>query len=180
MPHKTKGKNANGAGAHLQTAEPRKMQEPMAESAQSPPRAVGHPLSRLRNEIDVLFDRFFSQWSAPLQAGWDPGRFWNVDLEDTDNEIRVRAEAPGFEPKDFNIHVSGNLLIIQAQHKHEAQEKEGEYRKSVWHYGRFQRSIPLPGAVDGSKAEANYRNGVLEVRLPRTEAAPRQRIEVKT
>jgi HSP20 family protein len=103
-----------------------------------------------------------------------------VNVEDTDKEIVIRAEAPGFEPQDFDIHISGNTLTIQAEHKHEAEEKQGEYRYTERRYGRFQRSIPLSTAVNADKVETRYHNGVLEMRLPRTEEAPRRRIDVKT
>jgi HSP20 family protein len=138
-----------------------------------------HPLSRLRDEIDALFNRFFGPWPTLGEGNWMTERFWDVDVEDTDKEIRVRAEAPGFEPQDFDIHVSGNTLTIQAEHKQESEEKQGESHS--WHrrYGRYQRSLTLPAAVEADKVEAHYRNGVLELRLPRTQEAHRRRIEVK-
>jgi HSP20 family molecular chaperone IbpA len=62
--------------------------------------------------------------------------------QEADDEIVVRAEAPGFEPKDFDIHISGNTLTIEGEHKEEGEEKEDGYRQ--WHqrYGRFQRTVP--------------------------------------
>ena len=103
-----------------------------------------------------------------------------MDVEEADNEIVVRAEAPGFEPKDFDIHISGNTLTVRAEHTEEGEEKEEGYRR--WHqrYGRLERSVLLSTAVNADKVEARYRNGILEVRLPRTEPSPRKRIEVKT
>jgi HSP20 family protein len=179
MPNKGKGKNGNGARTESQTTERRNLPAPRTEPSRPPARAVGHPLTRLRDEIDSLFDRFLGSWPAPAEWGWNAGRFWDADVEDTGEEILVRAEAPGFEPKDFDIHISGNLLTIQAEHKQEAEEKKEGYRSWERRYGRFQRSIPLPAAVDADKVEAHYRNGVLELRLPRTEEAQRRRIEVK-
>ncbi len=100
--------------------------------------------------------------------------------EEGDNEIVVRAEMPGFEPKDFDIHVSGNMLSIQAEHKEETEGTEKGVHRWERHYGRFQRSIPLSTAVDADKVDARYHSGVLEVHLPRTEPNPRRRIEVKS
>lgn len=139
-----------------------------------------HPLRRLREEMDALFDRFFGRWPDVGEPGSGLERFWDMDLEEADNEIVVRAEAPGFEPKDFDIHISGNTLTIRAEHKEEAEEKREGYRSWERRYGRFQRSIPLSTAVDTDKVEARYHSGVLEVHLPRTEPSPRRRIEVKT
>jgi len=101
-------------------------------------------------------------------------------VEEADKEVVVRAEAPGFEPKDFDIHISGNTLTIKAEHKEEAEEKETGYRRWEQRYGQFQRSLPLSTDVNTDKVEARYHSGVLEVHLPRTEPSPRKRIEVKT
>jgi len=139
-----------------------------------------HPLARLRDEMDALFGRFFSRWPVPWEREWESERFWNVDVKDTDKEVVVRAEAPGFEPKEFDIHVSGDTLNIRAEHREEAHDKQEGRRYHERHYARFERSVPLPAAVDAGKAEALYRNGVLELHLPRTEEANRQHIEVKS
>jgi len=179
MAHKNKGKDGNGAKARAQTAEHENVPARTAEPPRLPARAGEHPLGRLREEIDALFDRFFGRWSTPWAGVGGLDRFWDVDVEETDKEVLVRAEAPGFEPQDFDIHVSGNTLTIRAEHKQETEGTQGEYRSWERHYGRFQRSIPLPAAVDANKVEAHYRNGVLELRLPRMEEAQRRRIEVK-
>jgi HSP20 family protein len=141
---------------------------------------TGHPLTRLREEMDSLFDRFFRGWPALSEGNLGPERFWDVGVQDADVEIVVRAEAPGFEPKDFDIQVRGNTLTIRAERKEETEGKQEGYRTWERRYGRFQRSIPLSTAVNADKVEAHYRNGVLELRLPRTEPSERRRIEVKT
>jgi HSP20 family protein len=102
-----------------------------------------------------------------------------VDVEETDNEMLVRADAPGFEPNDFDIYVTGNLLTIRAERRQEHEDKQGELRSRRRTFGRFERSILLPAAVDADKVEAHYRNGLLEPCLPQTEEARRRRIEVK-
>jgi HSP20 family protein len=172
-------KEGNGAKAPAQRGGQALAPRP-AERPPLPAFRADYPLRWLRDEMDQLFDRFFGRWPAAWEPMGPPERFWDVDVEEADNEIVARAEAPGFEPKDFDIHVSGNTLTIQAEHKEEGEEKQEGYRR--WHqrYGRFQRSIPLSTAVDADKVEARYRNGILEVRLPRTEPSPRRRIEVKT
>jgi HSP20 family protein len=180
MAQKNKAKEGNGAKAQAQPSESPN-QKSMTQSARPLARRTEseHPLSRLRDEIDSMFNRFFAQWPAPMDWGRGMERFWDVDLEETDKEILVRAEAPGFEPKDFDIHVSGDTLTIRAEHKQETEEKQGESRFWERRYGRFVRSIPLPAPVNAEKVDAHYRNGVLELRLPRTEETPRRRIEVK-
>jgi HSP20 family protein len=112
----------------------------------------------------------------PFQAGWQ-GQTWGTDLRDAGKEFVVRAEAPGFEPNEFDVRVSGDVLTVSAEHK--AEVKEGE-QVTEQEYGSFQRSIMLPGGVDPNKVEARYRNGVLEIHLPKTPEAQGRRIEVKT
>ena len=168
-------KEGDGAQAPARRTESRHPAR-AAEQERLPARRSDYPLGWLRDEIEAMFGR----WPAPREQGWAAGRFWNVDVEDTDKEVVVHAEAPGFEAKDFDIHVSGNMLTIQAEHKHEEEKQEKGYHYAERRYGRFQRTIPLPSEVDAGKAEAHYRNGVLELHLPRTEEAQRQRIEVKT
>jgi HSP20 family protein len=139
-----------------------------------------HPLRRLRDEMEALFDRFLGGRSG----GWEPTGFMerlrDVDVEEGENEIVVRAEAPGFEPNDFDIHVSGNTLTIRAEHKGEKEEKKEGYQTREWHYGRLERTIPLSTPVNPDKIEARYHSGVLELRLPRTAPSSRKRIEVKS
>jgi HSP20 family protein len=137
-----------------------------------------HPLRALRDEMDALFDRFFGRWPAQREPMMHPSRFWDIDVEEADKDILVRLDVPGFEPKDFDIHIDGNSLTIRAEHKEETQEKEGQ-RTWQRRYGWFERSLPLSTPVDADKAEARYHSGVLEVRLPRTEPVQRRRIEVK-
>jgi HSP20 family protein len=127
-----------------------------------------HPLSLFRSEFDSLFDRFFGNWPA-LDATWSG---WGLDLDETDNEVVARVDAPGFEPGDFDIQVSGDTLKITAERKAEKGDKRTYER-------RFQRYVTLPAAVDADKVEAKYRNGVLELTLPKTEQARWKRIPVK-
>jgi len=173
-----KEKEGNGANVPVQTAEQR-VPARTAERPWLPSLRNEHPFRWLREEMDALFDRFFGHWPATREPGGFLERSWDVDVQEADNEIVVRTEAPGFEPKDFDIHVSGNTLTIRAEHKEEAEEKEEGYRRWEQRYGQFQRSIPLSTAVNADKVEARYHSGVLEVHLPRTEPSLRRRIEVK-
>jgi len=176
MPHRNKTKTN---GSHTTQIEAREQASMPPASRTESPRLMEHPMSWMRNEMESMFERFFGRPWMPMEESGRTDRFWNVDVEDNDKEILVRAEAPGFDAKDFNIHISGNLLTIEAEHRQETEEKKGDYRSWERRYGRFQRTIPLPAAVDTNKAEALIRNGVLELHLPRTEDAQRRRIEVK-
>jgi len=128
-----------------------------------------HPLSQLRNDFNSIFDQFFSGW--PLAGGYG----WGLDLEDKGAEVLVKAEAPGFEAGEFEVSVSGDVLTIKADHKEESGDKD-QPRTAERH---LERSVTLPAAVDADKVEARYRNGILELRLPKTPGAQPKRIQVK-
>jgi HSP20 family protein len=130
--------------------------------------------SLFREEMNRLFDRFFGGWPAPWVGGrWDG---WGMDVIEDEGAVTVRAEAPGFEPGDFDIQVRGDRLILRAARKAES-EREGGYRE--WHRQEFYRSVALPAGTDPDKVDAQYRNGVLTVRVPITEQGRSRRIQVK-
>ncbi len=136
-------------------------------------RRADHPLALIRDEFDALFDRFFGGW--PMLGQW--GREgWGVDAEETDKEYVFRFEVPGFEVEDFEVQASGNLLTVRAERKQEAKEKEngGSFARR-----RFEQAFTLPAGADAEKAEARYRNGMLELRLPKTPAAQAKKITVQ-
>ena len=87
------------------------------------------------------------------------------------------AELPGFEPEDFDIKVTGDMLTVRAEHKDEKKEKNGG---SSYHYGSFTRSFSLPHGVNEQNIDARYHSGVLELRLPKTAEVCSKRIEVKS
>jgi len=133
----------------------------------------------MRDEFETLFNRFFG--NLPLAGdGWDFEHGWALDVDDAGKDVVVRAEAPGFEAKDFEVEMSGNVLHIRAEQKKEEKKEEkdkGGY--SECRYARFERFVTLPEYIDRDKVEASYRNGVLEVRVPKTAEAQGKRIEVK-
>jgi HSP20 family protein len=163
------------------TAERGQTLTPEAGSSKAVTRgAFEHPLARLRAEMDSLFDRFFTGWPTFANWGATGENTWGLDVEENENEIVVRAQAPGFEPSDFDIHVSGNMLTIKAEHKGENSKTDEGYRYSEQSFASLQRLVPLSTAVDADKIDARYRDGNLELRLPRTESVAKRRIEVKT
>jgi HSP20 family protein len=139
------------------------------------PRAE-HPLQQIRDEFDALFNRFFA--GLPELSRLSDGRqgFWGVNIDETDKEVVIRAEAPGFEPEDFDIQVNGNVLTIRAEQKQESGQKKDGY----WSERRWQQSLTLPAGTNPDKVDARYRNGILELHLAKTEQSRGRRIEVKT
>ena len=137
------------------------------------------PLSHLREEMDDLFARFFEDW--PLARAFRGGRWWPaVDMVDEVDKLLIKAELPGLDKDDIDITVEGNTLIISGQKKEQAEEKGRDYYCAERRYGSFRRELPLPSGVDTDKIEASYRDGVLNLTLPKTERAKGKRIEIKT
>ena len=101
-----------------------------------------------------------------------------VDMEESEDEISVRMEAPGMDAADFDIAVVDEQLVIRGAKRAEREHKSGSYHIMECAYGAFERAIPLPAAVDESKAKARYKRGVLTVTLPKSQQHQRRRIEV--
>jgi HSP20 family protein len=99
---------------------------------------------------------------------------------ETDGEITVRAELPGLEAKDIDLNVSGDILSIRGEKKEKAEEKQKNYYSRESYYGAFQRSIRLPAEVQSDKVGASFKNGVLDIRLPKSEKAQSKKIDIKT
>jgi HSP20 family protein len=139
----------------------------------------GHPLAELRDEFDALFDHFLTRWAEPFGGEMIPGRVWGLDVEDGDQKVVFRAEVPGFEPGEVDVQVSGNLLTVKAEKKEKKKGKGGNGHFEEQRYRRFHQSVTLPPGTDPDRIEARYKNGLLEVHVPRSEQAKGKRIPVK-
>jgi HSP20 family protein len=141
-----------------------------------PWRRKDQPIARLRDEFESLFDRFLSRLPAPFDAEYGLDTLWGLDVEDRDNEIFVRAEVPGFEANELDVQLGDRLLTIKAEKKTEGKEGNG----SAQEYRSYQRSIALPEGINAEGVQAKYRNGVLELHLPKSEEAKPKRIPVQS
>ncbi len=135
----------------------------------------------LRREVDRLFDSFdVGAWRFPFRAALDFAPLWesapilgapNVDIAETEKAYKVTAELPGLDDKDIEVKISDSILTIQGEKKEEREEKKADYHLSERRYGSFQRRFALPTGVDAGKIEAQFKNGVLSVTLPKTAEA---------
>src|SRR5207237_3945902 len=117
-------------------------------------------LNRLRSEIDRLFGTSTSEWTGPdIFDQWAP----SVDMYDDKDKITVSAELPGMKKEEIDISVTGNVLSITGERKHEETKDTGETYRSERYFGRFHRTVTLPHAVDASHVKATYKDGVLNV-----------------
>lgn len=132
----------------------------------------------LWREMDNVFDRFFGDMRWPdrtMTRQFVPA----LDVSETDGEFVVKAELPGIDPNEVNIDLTGNLLTIKGEKKHEKEEKGDGYCRMERSYGAFSRSFQLPSEVEQDKIEAHYKNGVLDLRLPKAESAKRKSIKIE-
>jgi len=149
---------------------------PAGQAKATPParREEEFPLFSLQREVNRLFDDFFRGFDLrPLRAaeerwgGFTP----KMDLEETEKEYRITAELPGMEEKDVEVLLAGNTLTLKGEKKEEKEEKGKSFYHVERSYGTFQRTVPLPEGVDLKKIDAEFKNGVLTVKLPKTAEA---------
>ena len=144
----------------------------------------------LADEMDRVFDTLFHRgWMRPfgeMFPDWPlfgRGEFElkmpKVDVIDREKEILVRAELPGVEKQGLEVNLSGQLLTIKGESRREEKETEGEYFRSEISRGSFRRSIRLPEEVDEKGVKAEFKDGLLEVRLPKTHEVERHQIPVE-
>jgi HSP20 family protein len=105
---------------------------------------------------------------------WSPA----VDIYETEGEIVVKAELPGVDRKDIQLHLENNVLTIRGERRFEKEAKEDNYHRIERSYGGFSRSFSIPTTVDEEKIHADYRDGVLKVVLPKKEQAKPKQIQI--
>jgi HSP20 family protein len=138
------------------------------------------PFSELRNlrkEMDRVWNRFFEDAPAHtlLSKGWEP----MTDISETKSKLIVKAELPGMEAEDIEVSLTNDILLIKGEKKKET-EKKGENHFCVErYYGSFQRMFRLPVEVKSDKIEAEFKNGVLTITMPKNSKAKKKEIKVK-
>jgi HSP20 family protein len=147
------------------------------EAAESS-RTDDHPISSLQREMNQVFDNFWGRFSRHFgDLDWHSGQGeTKSDVVQTKDAVEISVELPGMDMKDIEVSVNADLLTVRGEKRVERQEEKQGYYLSERSYGAIYRAIPLPPGVDGDKAEATFRNGVLTIRLPQT---PESRTRVK-
>jgi HSP20 family protein len=139
---------------------------------------VETPFRWLPEEFENLFNRFLTPFSVLETAEW-PYR-WGLTMEEKEKEVVIRVEMPGFTMAEIKVELFGEKLVIEAEHKEPEKKEEKGKEKVERGYAHVKRELTLPPEVELEKAEALYKNGVLEVHLPRKPEAVGRRLEVKT
>lgn len=142
----------------------------------------------LWQDMERMMDRFsglgwpqlFRDWPVLGEAGrLFQARVPRVDVIDGDREVKVRAELPGVDKKDLEVSVTEDAVLIKGSTRREEKEERENYFRSELTHGEFCRNVALPAAVDSSKAKASFKDGILELTLPKTEARQRRAITIE-
>ena len=117
--------------------------------------------------------RFFDDFFYPTLQSEKGDSLWNwqpaVDIYETDSHIFVKAELPGVDKKDISVDLNGRVLTLRGERSTDDEVKEDRYYRKERFYGRFERSFTLPVGVDPAKVEADYKDGVLKIGIPKPE-----------
>ena len=133
---------------------------------------------RMRREMERVWDTFLEgdvRKESKEDSVWLP----SVDVSETKNDLVVKAELPGMDPKDIDITLSDGHLMIKGQKRHEKEEKDEDYHSVERSYGSFVRAVHLPKEVKHDKINASYKNGVLKIVLPKSEEAKTKEVKIK-
>lgn len=134
------------------------------------------PLFDLHRDLDSIFGGF---WERPGLIPEEERSVFrdfqpHLDVSENDEAFTVAIELPGLEQKDVDLSLTDDLLVVQGEKRAEAKDEDETQHRVERMYGRFQRAIRLPRAVDAAKAKATFKDGVLTVQLPKS-AEERQR-----
>lgn len=131
----------------------------------------------LRDEMDRLFDDFFGMTPARAERGaiWSPA----VNVREDENNFYIEAELPGMTKEDIDLEIEQNSLCIKGDRKFEKKEEGENYHFVERSYGSFYRSFSLPGNVDPEGISAEYKDGLLQVTVPKKEEVKPKKVEIK-
>lgn len=129
-------------------------------------------LESLQRRMNRLFEGFLPE---ETELGWSVPA---AEMEETDTEIHLKLEVPGLEAKDINIEATADAIAISGERKSEKKTEEKGVTRSEFYYGKFERTIPLPTAIQTDKVRAEYTNGILNLTLPKAEEEKHKVVKV--
>ncbi len=136
-------------------------------------------LRKMRREVERLLEDLFNRRPprelATIGIEWEP----SVEMFETDNEVVVKAALPNIDPKQVDITVTNDAVTLKGEARYEEESKGRNYYTHELQYGTFLRNLPLLAEVKGPEAKATYKDGVLEVRVPKSERAKATAVKVK-
>ena len=129
----------------------------------------------LQDRVNRLFDPF-ARITCEDYGSWVPA----VDIREDGEAIQLKAELPGLKQEEIDIHLDNNVLTIKGERSRENENGDGRFHRTERFYGSFSRSFSLPTTVDTEKVRAVYKDGLLEVTLPKAESSRSRKIQVST
>ena len=134
-------------------------------------------LRSLQDEVNRVFDSLFS---PPTDEDGERMPMWTprIDLSEADDAFHLHVDLPGLDKKDVKIRMEDNRLVISGERREQKTEKGQNMVHTERSFGSFYRSLRLPKSIDESKIKATFRNGVLNVDLPKTEVSKPKQIEI--
>ena len=126
---------------------------------------MGRSLVSLQDEVDRMFQDFFG--SANLSAWAQEAAFPAIDIIENDKTFKVKAELAGIAPEDVEISVTDGFLTVKGERQEETEDKDENYLRRETSYGSFQRVVALPETADCDEADATFKNGILNITVPK-------------
>ncbi|MBD3237843.1 MAG: Hsp20 family protein [Candidatus Eisenbacteria bacterium] len=139
------------------------------------PRTMDRDLTSWMSNWDRMFESLFPDQTSATDCDWCP----SVDVREEKDHYIVEADLPGIDRKDVEVTFENDVLTISGERKGELEEKESRSHRRERFFGRFTRSLRFPGDANRDGIEANFKDGVLTVRVPKSEQAKVRKIEVK-
>ncbi len=141
--------------------------------------AAERPTGELRQEMDKLFaDCFGDDVWAPSFTG-SRALAPAFDVAETEDDLLITAELPGMDAKDVDVNLTGNVLTVTGEKKLEKEEKNKRHHRVERSFGSFTRSFTLPCEVEADKVEATYKNGLLNLKLPKCEHEKKKAVKIE-
>ncbi|MGF1541069.1 MAG: Hsp20/alpha crystallin family protein [Pleurocapsa sp.] len=131
-------------------------------------------IDSLQKEMNRLFDSLAPRTTEELSAAFVPA----AEMEETPEAIHLKLEVPGMDAKDIDIQVSAEAISISGERKSETKTEEQGMTRSEFRYGSFRRVIPLPTRVQNTNAQAEYKDGILNLTLPKAEEEKNKVVKV--
>ena len=129
----------------------------------------------LRDNFDGLFENFFGRMPMERQDLWAP----TVDIVENNGNIEVKVELPGMNKDDIKVTIKNNMLQLSGERRQEEKTEEKTFHRIERYFGKFSRTIQLPADIDADKIKAQYKDGVLNITLPKPKSMKPKEIEVE-
>lgn len=129
-------------------------------------------IDTIQRQMNRLFDQMMSYGVSPgdgEQMGEGLAFVPAAEIHETPEEVTLRMEVPGMEPTDLDVKVTAEAVAVSGERKSEFRNEDKGMRRSEFRYGRFQRIIPLPARIQNDKVQAEFKNGVLHLTMPKAE-----------